>query len=333
MAQRAPSQREVVSEEAARWVTILSGPDSTPADHAAFEAWRADNPAHEAAYEREAAAWEALDRLRTLQPAGCAPDADLLAPNQKRPPRRTFRCFSARPRMAAALVGIIVTTAIATPLALSVTASPAYATALGERRIVMLKDGSRIELNTSSKVVVRYSRGARHVWLVEGEALFQIAHDARPFVVSVDDARLQAQDGEVSVRRKGNGAQVLVVSGAVTAETAKAPPSALASGAEATVRADGAESRPASELRIRQALAWRQGAVALNGETLAQAAAEFNRYNRTRIVVTDPAIADLRLAGYFEADDPEGFAEAMTRTFPVVSRRGADGAIVLSRPR
>lgn len=331
MAQRAPSQREVVSEAAARWVTILSGPDCTPADHAAFEAWRADSPAHEAAYEREAAAWEALDRLRTLRPAGRAPDADLLAPNHKQAPRKTMGCFSARPRMAAALVGVIVTTAIATPVALSITASPAYATALGERRIVMLKDGSRIELNTSSKVVVRYSRGARHVWLVEGEALFQIAHDARPFVVSVDDARLQAQDGEVSVRRKGDGAQVLVVSGAVTAETAKAPPSALASGAEATVRAEGAESRPASELRIRQALAWRQGAVALNGETLAQAAAEFNRYNRNRIVVADPSIAELRLAGYFEADDPEGFAEAMTRAFPVTSRRSADGAIVLSR--
>lgn len=330
MAQRASSQREVIGEQAARWVATLSAPRCTSADRAAFEAWRAESPAHEAAYEREAAAWAALDRLRDLRPAGQAPNPDLFAAAPTHASQRTLGWLAAHPRIAATAAGLALALATAGPMAFGLMASPAYATALGERRIVMLEDGSRIELNTSSKVVVRYRRGMRDVRLVEGEALFHIARDARPFVVRMEHARIQARDGEVSVRLRSDGAQVLVVSGAVTTETAGATPAALAPGAEATVRADGAEARPASQDRIRQALAWRQGAVALNGETLAEAAAEFNRYNRVRIVVENRAIADLRLAGYFETDDPQGFADAMTRAFPVASRRGADGSIILS---
>jgi transmembrane sensor len=61
-------------------------------------------------------------------------------------------------------------------------------------------------------------------------------------------------------------------------------------------------------------LAWREGMVGLDGETLSEAAAEFNRYNDRHIVIDDPALGRERLVGYFRANDPESFAHAAART-------------------
>ncbi|MNC99026.1 hypothetical protein D3C83_171720 [compost metagenome] len=54
--------------------------------------------------------------------------------------------------------------------------------------------------------------------------------------------------------------------------------------------------------------------VGLDGETLAEAAAEFNRYNDRQIVIDDPALGQERLVGYFRATDPESFARAAANT-------------------
>jgi transmembrane sensor len=320
--------RRAVRDEAAQWVVRLSAGDGDAAERAAFEAWRAADPRHDVAYEREAAAWEALDRLRALRPADPAPDPDLLAP-----PARPRRVWS-EPRRAAAVIAAVAVlgAGVLGPAVITSLASPAYATAVGERRIVDLPDGSRVELNTNSRVVVRFGRKSRTVRLERGEALFSVASDSRPFTITAGDQKVEATAGDVAIRVRQGLVDVLVSSGAASL---LAPGSSGMLPLMAGARAHSGDGPPRVErlsaARVDQALAWRHGDVAFEGESLAQAAAEMSRYNAAPIVVADRSIAGLRLAGLFRSNDRNGFVRAVTRTFPVKAREGDDGAVELVR--
>lgn len=323
------SRREAVRQAAAQWVVRLDDPSCSAADRAAFEAWRDESHENEAAFEREAAAWARLDRVRALRPGMERPDRDLLAPER----RMTLPRFSRSPwarGMAAVAVAAVVGAGFMT-----FGSGTAYATAIGERRVVVLSDNSRIELNTDSKVVVRYRKGVREVKLVRGEAVFEAAHDARPFVIKAADAVMQADAGaEMAVRLRSDGAAVTVKRGAVALDPEPAEPKdqvRLTAGVAAIYSSAGHRSRVVSDSEIDRALAWRQGAIALNGQSLEQAVAEFNRYNRQQISIADPSISGLRLAGYFQTTEPKSFVTAVTSTFPVRASEDSDGAIRLSR--
>lgn len=327
MGREAGSRREAVRAAAAQWVVRLSDPACAPDARAAFEAWRAESFENEAAFEREHAAWERADRLRVFAPAVSRPDADLFAPQET---RRAFDRRSPWTMMAAAaaIAGVIGAGV------LSATASTAYATDIGERRVVVLADNSRIELNTDSKVVVRYRGGVREVKLVKGEALFEAAHDARPFVVKARDSRIETTGGELSVRLGAENAAVTVRRGAAEIEPDGKGPAQevkIAAGTAMVYGPQGGHAQPLSDAEIDRALAWRQGAIALNGQSLSQAVAEFNRYNRRKVRIADPSIADLRLAGYFQSTEPQAFVSAVTSAFPVRASAGEDGVIRLAR--
>ena len=77
------SRREAVRQAAALWVVRLDDASCSAADRAAFEAWRDESHEHEAAFEREAAAWARLERLRAMRPAAERPDRDLLAAERR----------------------------------------------------------------------------------------------------------------------------------------------------------------------------------------------------------------------------------------------------------
>lgn len=326
----AVNDRSDLNAEAAAWVVRLADPACTPADQTAFEAWRAADIRREIAYERELAAWEDLDRLRALRPVG-APDPDLLAPRG----RAAMTWFQPR-RMAAAIAGAMILVVGAASVVV-VGASPAYATAVGERRVVVLKDGSRIELNTNSKIVVRYRRGLRTVELLRGEAMFSVAGDARPFVVEANGQRLKLARGDLAVRVQADAIDVTVQDGDValahedSAQPAGNAPTLLTSGSRAVSGPSAMRVVQAPPEQIERALAWRQGAIALDGQPLGQAVAEFNRYNKARIVIADSSISGIRLAGYFQNNDPRAFVQAVTRAFPVKAQSAPDGSIQLSR--
>lgn len=317
--EQAAGHREAVRQAAAAWAVRLSDPHLSDADRAAFEAWRAASPAHDAAFEREAATWDRFDRLRALRPADPEPDPDLLAPAPVR----------AQPMMrwAAAIAGAMVLSGIGV---WSVAGAPAYATAVGERRLVVLEDGTKVELNTNSRIVVRYRRGERQVKLVRGEALFEVAKDARPFVVTARDRTVEADSAAFNVRIQPKAVQVIVAKGDVdVAESSlfggPQDEAQLHAGVVGLYGEGGGVAQPIAAKRIDQALAWRHGEIALNGQTLENAVAEFNRYSKDReLVVADPAISGLRLGGYFRVDDMDGFVRALQTTFPVKATTGGD---------
>lgn len=323
------SRREAVRQAAALWVVRLDDPSCSAADRAAFEAWRAESHENEATFEREAVAWARLDRLRAMRPGAERPDRDLLAPDRRLTLPKFSQSSWARGMAATAAAAVVVTGVM------TFGGGTAYATAIGERRVVVLSDNSRIELNTNSKVVVRYRKGVREVKLIRGEAVFEAAKDSRPFLIKAAEAVMHADAGaEMAVRLRSDGAAVTVKRGAVALDpepTERKDELRLTAGVAAIYSSAGSRSRAVSDSEIDRALAWRQGAIALNGQSLEQAVAEFNRYNRQQISIADPSISGLRLAGYFQTTEPRSFVTAVTGAFPVRASEGADGAIRLSR--
>lgn len=301
-------------------------------ERAAFEAWRAQSLDHEIAFEREAAAWEELDRLKVLRAPQIVADPELLAPTPipgARPSRRRL----GRQGWAAMAASLLVAVTGGAAAVVSVSASPAYATGIGERRLVRLPDGSTVELNTDSKIVLRRARGGRIIDLIRGEAMLHVAKDARPVDIRARTARLHAQSGEVVVRLRQSNTQIIVKEGVVVAETEAAPNTRIPLPSRSGVLIDTKISaiHHLSPEDLEKALAWRQGAIILDGETLSEAVAEFNRYNVRKIVVTDRSAGALRVGGYFDASDIDGFVTALTRAFPVRADHRGDGAVILSR--
>jgi transmembrane sensor len=159
------------------------------------------------------------------------------------------------------------------------------------------------------------AKSLRSVTLEQGEAWFQVAHDkSRPFIVRAGDVRVEAVGTAFSVRRRGNGTEILVTEGVVRAwvDGHEAAATRLAAGSRALIEGvDPAVQVDKAPDTIDRALAWRSGEIALDGESLGYAVDEINRYNQRKIVIDDAALAKEPLVGYFRTNEPDNFGRAV----------------------
>ena len=296
-----------IDEAAAQWVARLNGDDSVTTRQA-FEAWHEADPRHQGAYLRAEAAWMMLDRAQVM-----AHGDTLLARRALDKKLKHNRAAITRRSVMGGAVAATLTGAVAVGYVLKNRLS--VATRVGELRSVPLKDRSVASVNTNSQIDVDMTPQIRHVALVKGEAWFEVAKNPEvPFVVSAGDIRVRAVGTAFSVRRYETGADVLVTEGTVEAwnvnDTGKRV--TLTAGHEAFVplklEVVAVAYRPEE---VERRLAWRDREIVLNSETLAEAVAEFNRYNSRQIVISDPALGEQKLVGGFHVDQPETFARAV----------------------
>jgi transmembrane sensor len=230
-----------------------------------------------------------------------------------------------------------------------------YRTPIGGLEAVPMADGSRVTLNTDSAIRVTVTPNERGIELERGEAFFEVAHDpSRPFIVSAGDQRMVAVGTQFSVRRNGDDVEVIVTEGTVRLESAdgrhglqgdrkqtlsdrsSSGPSFSSSGAgidRSSIGSAGVVLLPAgsvahasdadvlvqeeSPAEVEQALSWRQGILVFHDMTLADAIAEFNRYNTRQIVIEDPTVAGLRIAGNFRATNVDAFVRLLEHGYPL----------------
>lgn len=290
------------NEQAARWVARIDRQGLDERGQAELDAWLAADPRRAGALLRAEAAWSMLDRASVLATPGRA----LPPPTGPRLPRRRVLVGGSAlaASVAAGAVGVSVWRGT----------RPTIVTARGEIRRVPLEDGSMAVVNTDTRVRVDLQPRLRGVRLAQGEAWFQVAHDPeRPFVVAAGDLRVRAVGTAFSVRRHADGADVLVTEGVVEAWSSGEDLTAVRLGpGERGVFRRAAAPVIATDMSVQidRALAWRTGQIILDGDTLASAAGEFNRYNDRPIVIADAALAGQRLVGRFRTNEPDAFARA-----------------------
>ena len=288
-----------VADQAAEWAMRIDAGSLDPNTDETLRRWLDEDPRHGGALLRAQAALSFIDRGRAL--AGVIPKPE------PRPIWIRRKILFAGAALAAGLAG----------MAILMMGSHRYDTGLGEVRQVPLPDGSIIAINTQSTVEVAMHPNVRQVTLMRGEAWFRVAHDTkRPFIVSAGRIRVRAVGTAFSVRRHDEGAEVQVTDGIV--ETWTLGEEGRRTRVAAGSKAFGAEYEPPTVVQasaeVERSLAWREGRIVLEGETLDEAVAQFNRYNDKKLVISDPGLAEEKLVGQFRATEPETFAGAVATT-------------------
>ena len=322
-----------ISELAARWVVRADPGGLSPDEQRELDTWLSADARHLGAYVRARALWIDLDRLAALH--GHVTE---LAIPVKRLSRR---------RLIAAAIAAAGVAGGALSWKMLCNSSERYSSGTGEMRSIALSDGSRLLLNTKTEVVVRLTQQRRDVLLVRGEALFEVAHDrSRPFIVQARDAQVRAVGTAFAVRLEDARVNITVTEGTVevvdlksTSDPGRGPLVASGSGGKRVAAHERAiiapmrapEVEPVAPAEADRQLAWREGLVSFDGETLQAAVSEINRHNRRQIVIDDVRLASMPVVGVFSATDFEGFAAATAAALDALAIRDGDTIRLQSR--
>jgi transmembrane sensor len=184
-----------------------------------------------------------------------------------------------------------------------------YRTEIGEQKTFELGDGSVVHLNTQSRLKVRYNDSVREIQLVSGEALFEVRHDPqRPFSVRSDARVVQALGTAFTVYQRPTDLKVAVLEGSVRVSEGKTVIGELKTGEGVRIAPDG-RTQP---IDAAQAAAWRNRRLIFRNDTLADIAAELNRYNRRpQVRIADQKAGARRFAATFDVNAPEALVHVL----------------------
>jgi transmembrane sensor len=332
--------------EAGVWIARLHGGNRTRAIELGLKRWLREDPENARAFEISTEVWNDAENLRRFLP---------LRPKLLQRPRSSMAPIFAAAAMASVLLFF---GAVLWFQNLGV-----ITTGVGEQRQAVLEDGTRVFLNTNTRLIVKYSAESRLVELRQGEALFSVAKKSSwPFVVVAGDREVRALGTSFVVRKEDQQLAVMLVEGKVVvspvmeekrsaAEPALAqqPAQSIGSAApsdtktSAPARGDVFTLEPGQRLTfgagsparvdtpsVEKATAWRRGQVILDDTPLRAAADEMNRYNATKLVVADDVPAEVLVSGLFQAGDSINFANAVADAYDLTVQERSD-EIILSR--
>ncbi len=331
----------MIAEEAARWVARLDREGESEALRAEMLAWANGDERRVGALLRAEACWHMVDRAVAYGvdsddlPSDAAGDAavddkagqgfadlhDDGASQALGNVEARWGGVTARQRWwrggavaaVAAVLALVVTPYVSAPPVQQIE------TVMGEIRRIPLADGSLAAVNTNSKLEVALKPEQRHVLLERGEAWFQVAKDAeRPFVVEAGDVRVRAVGTAFSVHKLGDQVDVRVTEGVVEVwrvgqEAAK---KRVAAGAQAVLGQGAVATVNTSTEPLERALSWRDGQLIFDGDSVADAAEQFNRYNLIKIEIADAAVGEEKMIGRFRTNEPQAFARSVAAIVP-----------------
>lgn len=361
---------EQISDEAAEWFVTLRYEQPDTGVQQRFMRWLCQSPEHVRAYLETVALWAdlpAVDAVKTHDtPASIvqaradnnvvplqvltakSPDAGAVRAHRSDTGRQS-QADASRKRTGVRIAACIafVAAALAGLSWWSNVTMPTYATEIGEQRILRLPDGSSVELNSRSRIRVRFSAHERAVELIEGQALFGVAKDPqRVFLVKSGPAQVRALGTQFDVYRKQGGTVVTVVEGRVAVSPVLEPTAhhdreplgsgKVGSGSAAGPRPASAGPHPPHGLELTHSevllsageqvlvagssalspthanvaavTSWTHGALMFTSEPLSSVVGEFNRYNAQHIVL-EGSVEDFPITATFSSTDPRALIE------------------------
>ena len=343
------SSDSVLDEAAAEWLFKREEgfkPDRTKA----FVDWCNRDPRHAEAVARVELTLALLDQMPSVREpltarlASPRPSSQKALPPSRRPRILRFPRLAWAAGVAAALVlGVVTwrTMVVREPI------GGHYVTDSAAQRSMVLPDGSLMDLNVGSDAVVRFTAGERRVLLNQGEALFEVAHDARrPFIVNAGSLTVRAVGTAFNVRLASEEVGVLVVEGKVKLErdsprstSAISVSSPLLAAGERAELARDAEVDSAFRIEklddesIRALLTWENPLTDFVDVPLRDVVARFNRRNETQLIVENADLGDRKIGGLIDLNQVDAFARLLEQDGDIVAERRSEREIVLRRAR
>lgn len=306
----APALAPGVAQRAVEWLVELQSEEADAGTRRAWQQWRDAHPDHDRAWrhiEAVNARWRGI-----ASPLASATAHAALAPKS-----------SAQRRQAVKTLAVLAFAGGSAWLGEQYAPWRAWladeSTGVGQRRRLLLADGSALTLNTASAVAIRFGQDSRRVELAAGEIFVATGHGTgadsgkRPFLVETRHGRLRALGTRFNVRLQDSGCRLAVFEGAVEVNCETGDRRIVPAGQSLTFSALGiGTSQPASDAEN----AWIDGMLVASAMRLQDFVAELGRYRRG-VLSCDPAIAGLRISGSYPLADTDRVLQAVCAAMPV----------------
>ena len=332
-----------ISQQAAQWWVVLHNAEASAAEKREFMEWVARAPERVEACLRVARVHAAVSRSDVRWPQTSAEDLvrnALAAPDDSVVPLRPHvhpkREVERRRPVLLWAAGLAASVIAAACLGwwLTLSRSEQFQTKVGEQRSVLLADGSRVTLNTASKIEVRLQADHRVIQLLQGEVLFEVAQDAqRPFDVHAGNVVVRAVGTQFDIDRRATRTAVTVVEGRVAmigADSRTGDLPVLSAGDRVVVDSAGPGALE-HDVNLAEATAWTQHQLVFHHRPLGEVADELNRYNVGRIEIRSPSLREQEVTGTFRSNDVASFVAVLAGIPGVqVIHDGTGGYVVTS---
>lgn len=301
----------VVVRQAIEWMMRLNNHSASPRMRQRCEQWRVAHPDHECAWQRVVAMNADLHSRFQALPAGGAVFDALENSAQRLGRRQALKLLS----------GVLIVGASAY-LARDVLPwqqwSADFSTGVGERRGIVLTDGTRLRLNTDTAVDQDFSPTQRLIRLNKGEILVRCSADAqsatsRPLLVSCRHGVFEGQSARFVVRQESDHTRLSVTEGSVLIRSPGEGSVTVQAGQSYSVNGQRVERIPQLDM---DPGAWADGLIVTRNMRLGDFLAEVSRYRHGYLGCTQD-IADLRLSGVFRLEDTDKLLAMLPQTLPV----------------
>jgi|GEM_PF-130362 len=357
-----------IERQAASWLGKLVSNPLSKEEITAFQTWCKINPCHYQTLLELADIWDELDslsELAALMPIDQAFDEkSSIAVNGHAYANAIVNFLNS---LWAPTVAILIITSvlflrldsIQPPSSLN---SPTLLTRVGEKRSVVLSDGSMVTLNTNTNLEMHFSTNERRLRLLRGEAHFEVAKDPqRPFIVDVDGTQVRALGTAFNIQKSLGLTEVIVTEGiieldrtkpAIFSDDTNISASTTVSLSEENNQTKNSEGRTKArkikaghlvtltknaetvgkieETQLEKQLAWQDGRLLFSGETMIQVIREINRYSNRHFVFKDEATKNVRVGGYFHTGNIDEMLDVLQEGFDINVSKSHTGVIYLS---
>ena len=328
------SNTSKITQQACEWVAKLHEAELSEKEDQELRAWLAESAEHKTEMRRVADQWEQLNSLTML----AVPPSQ-----QKSKSEDDASSFSfTRAGLSFATLVIIAVAAIWLSGAglwsqgsieqdIAQEVRP-YSTDIGEQRLIVLPDSSTVLLNTNSQFSVAYTPEYRDIYLIQGEAHFEVQSSSdRPFRVFAGKSQVRAVGTAFSVYLKKQTVDITVTHGSVSIDSIREAitdsSSSVADEIEEQLIVNAGYAAEFNQLVgsvETKALpdesvipAWHHGKLKFSGEPLNQFVEEISRYSPLSIVILDSELRDLRIGGLFDVGETDKMFEALESGFGI----------------
>lgn len=340
--------RDDILDEAYTWVLLFNADTPvTDDDIAALKEWSSRSPAHREALKEAEGFWCEAELLSLL----AVPTHQVRRAGLGRFIRRLIGAPSSvegagavmftrwRAFASVLFLGLGITLVSSLMPVKDSVGNGVYSTAVGEQKLIILRDASQVQLDTHSQVRVAYEDSVRKIHLLRGKAHFDVAkNQERPFEVYAGEGLVRAVGTAFSVYLADSDIEVLVDEGRVDlARLALKPeqhvladqviPAARVQPGKVFMsleRGQGVqfnrveqEFMQLSDKDLNNKLAWRKGVLVFVRDPLVDVISEVGRYTNVKIEIVDPALRDLVMGGRFRVGELDALLDVLDIGFGV----------------
>ncbi len=317
--------------QAEQWLIQQDADPNNPEQNAAFERWYNLCPENREAYANAELLWQMLGQLdpeqNKMAPGTVTAPSTLLsaakkksvderwvhagnesAPSQHQKHRKNWRPYASAAVIVLAISGMLWQN----------TPSAQFSTDEGQQELLTLNDQSKVLLNSDSQLDIAYDNQQRQLNLKQGEALFTVAKDPRPFIVQLGNIQVKALGTIFTVGEHGDERWVSVSESQVEVRI-KQEVRQLQAGERLNIIDN--QFQPIEKRRLSQISPWQKGVMVAEDLPAEKILSELDRYYPGKILLLNQEIKQRRLNTVLNIRQPEQALNSLALSLKLKARK------------